>query len=154
FRVDSPMWPMTMQIRRAAGIEPHDTHAAALDKLATLPGVTPAVLPALAALLDLQPDGRCARLDGSAQERRSAMLDALVDWLLRLAQERPLLLSVEDAHWMDPTSLEFLARCLGAADSARIMVLMSCRPGDVPALAAHPLMQRLALNRLGRPAVQ
>ena len=39
-------------------------------------------------------------------------LQALVDQLIGLAGGRPVLFVLEDAHWIDPTTLELLDLCL------------------------------------------
>ena len=44
----------------------------------------------------------------SPQERKRRMLQALVDWLKDLTTIRPVLLLIEDAHWIDPTTEEFM----------------------------------------------
>ena len=54
-------------------------------------------------------------VDYSPQKRRERTLETLLTWLLAVAHERPTLWVVEDLHWADPTTLEFLGSVLGIA---------------------------------------
>jgi tetratricopeptide (TPR) repeat protein len=65
----------------------------------------------VALLSELMSMPAAARADAphvDAQRTRALLLEALVASLQRLAQERPLLLLLEDAHWIDPTSQQLL----------------------------------------------
>ena len=45
---------------------------------------------------------------------------------------------VEDAHWIDPTTLELIEQCLDRIAAARVLILLTSRPDRQPALAATP----------------
>jgi predicted ATPase len=74
----------------------------------------------------------------------------LVEHLLGLARRRPVLMVLEDAHWIDPTTLELLGQALDRIAGARVLLLLTSRPDHQPALGGHPHVTRLTLNRLGR----
>ena len=57
---------------------------------------------------------------------------------------------VEDAHWVDPTTLELLGEALDRIADARVLMLITSRPDNQPSLGGHPHVTRLTLNRLGR----
>ena len=57
----------------------------------------------------LAPENRYPPLDLSPQRQRQKMLETLVSMLLELAEHQPVLFILEDLHWTDPTTLEFLA---------------------------------------------
>lgn len=154
FRSDSPLWPVIAQVRTTAGFDERDAGDAALDKLEALPGSDPKAMPWLAALMGCDASARYGHPDVAPQEHRSRTLDMLVEWVLRLAARQPVLLIVEDAHWIDPSTLEFVVRCLDEIGTARVMMLLTSRPENLPGVAAHPLTQSLTLNRLGRSAVE
>ena len=48
------------------------------------------------------------------QQRRQKTLEAIVVQLEALSQSKPVLMIFEDAHWVDPTSLEALSRTAGS----------------------------------------
>ena len=57
---------------------------------------------------------------------------------------------LEDAHWIDPTTLELVRPRLDRIADARVLMLLTSRPDSQPALGGHPHVTRLTLNRLGR----
>ena len=57
---------------------------------------------------------------------------------------------VEDAHWIDPTTLELVGQVLDRIDRAKALMLLTSRPDNQPTLGGHPHVTRLTLNRLGR----
>ena len=81
--------------------------------------------------------------------RRGRMLQALVDQLLDAARHSPVLVFVEDADWIDPTTLALLQDCRGNGRDTRVLVVTT-RPEGVPAMDAASHLTRLALARLGR----
>lgn len=95
------------------------------------------------ALIDLPAD------QSTPEARRALVLQALVDALLTGARAKPLLVLFEDAHWIDPTTLELLRRLLTTLEGSRLLLMVTSRPENTPALAA-PLLTRLSLSRLGR----
>ena len=60
---------------------------------------------------------------------------------------------IEDAQWLDPTSLELIELILGHIGTAPVLVLLTARPDFLPIFRDHPIVTRLALNRLGREDV-
>src|SRR5262249_56349945 len=62
---------------------------------------------------------------GQLKERT---LGALTAWLYRLCGRRPMLMLVEDLHWIDPTSPELLARIVEQADRHRPLLLATATP--------------------------
>ncbi len=66
------------------------------------------------------------------------MLRELSEALEHLAGRQPVVLVLEDLHWSDTATLDWLAHCARRRDPARIMVLGTYRPIDV-IVHAHPL---------------
>ena len=61
-----------------------------------------------AEMLSLPNDGRYPALELDPQQRRQKTLEALTAQLEVLSRSNPVLMIFEDAHWIDPTSLEAL----------------------------------------------
>ena len=84
-------------------------------------------LPYLHALLEIADDKD--RLSGmDAQLRKSRTLDAVVRLLLTESVNRPLLLMVEDLHWLDDESQALLDRVADLISGSRMLLLVSYRP--------------------------
>jgi class 3 adenylate cyclase len=67
--------------------------------------------------------------------RRRHLHELLVRWLLLLSERRALCLVVEDLHWADPSTLELLGLLMDQVPAARMLLLLSYRPGVPAALA-------------------
>ena len=115
--------------------------------------IEPAV-PLIASLLGVPYEDRYGPLDLSPQVQRSRTLEALVEQLLGLARHKPVLVVMEDVHWIDPSTLEFVQLMLDPIEGRRVLMLLTSRPDGQPVLAGHPHVTRLVLNRLGRAAVE
>jgi predicted ATPase len=148
------LWPVAQQLDYAAGLLPADAEAAKLDKLEALlrQGVehVEKAAPLIAELLGIDAGARYPAEDLTSQQRRARTLAVLLEHLLGLSRRRPVLMVVEDAHWIDPTTLELLGQALDRIASARALLLLTSRPDNQPALGGHPHVTRLTLNRLGR----
>ena len=100
-------------MERAAGFAHDDTTQTKLDKLdAVLAQTSTPIQDAalFAEMLSLPNDGRYSKLDLVPEERRQRTQEALTAQLAGLTRQRPVLMIVEDAHWVDPTSLEVFGR--------------------------------------------
>ena len=77
-------------------------------------------------------------------------LEALVQRLHRLADRCPVLFIVEDAHWLDPTTLDLLTRIINRIRQMRVLVLITFRPDFKPVWADYSHVTSLTLSRLPR----
>jgi class 3 adenylate cyclase/predicted ATPase len=151
---DSALWPVIQQLGHAAGFVTGEPPEARLDKLEALLALgvdaphSAATL--LAVLLGIDGEVRYGRLDLTPQLRRSRTLQALIDQLIGLAARQPVLLVLEDAHWIDPTTLEMVESALDQVAGARVLLLVTARPTFSHGFGGHPIVTRLVLNRLGR----
>src|SRR5207249_11698023 len=69
---------------------------------------------------------------------RDRMLRELADAVEILTAARPLVLVLEDLHWSDPSTLEWLTYVARRRDRARLLVLGTYRPLDA-VIRSHPL---------------
>ena len=67
-----------------------------------------------------------------------------------LAAHRPVLLVFEDAHWIDPTSLELLERTIDRVHGLPVLLIVTARPEFAPPWAGRPHVTVHPLNRLSR----
>jgi predicted ATPase/class 3 adenylate cyclase len=86
-----------------------------------------AILPPLQELLSLMvEDEQYLRLE--PQLKRARIFEAIWSLLIRESQSRPLVLTIEDLHWIDKTSEEFLGYIIARLGGARIMLIILYRP--------------------------
>ena len=149
---DSALYPIIGQMERAAGLAHGDGAQVKLDKLDALLAQTStskqdAAL--FAEMLSLPNDGRYPTLDVTPEERRERTLEALVSQIKALARQNPVLMIVEDAHWVDPTSLEVFGRVIDRVRGLRVLLIVTFRPDFDAPWVGRAYVTFLALNRLG-----
>ncbi|EIM30070.1 AAA family ATPase [Microvirga lotononidis] len=148
----SVLHPVTTQLVRLAGFSSNDPPDVKLDKLERLlarpEGQAATGTPLLAALLSLPTEGRYPPLNLSPQRQKEVTLWALIEHLARLAAIRPMLMIVEDLHWADPTTLEFLGRVVQRLPTLPVLAVYTFRPEFVPPWTRSDCAVMLVLNRL------
>jgi predicted ATPase/class 3 adenylate cyclase len=106
------------------------------------------VVPLFAALLSLPLGTAYAPLTASPEQQKQQTLHALLTILFHIAAQQPLLLVMEDLHWVDPTTLEFLTLLVDQSSTARILVLCTFRPDFTPLWTGHAHLTQMTLHRL------
>ena len=130
FHQDVALYPVIAQIELAAGFAREDTAEQKLDKLDRMlvdsDTRRPDSAPLLAALLSL-PTERYPPLGLSAEKQRERTLDELIRQVEALSQIQPVLMIVEDAHWIDPTSQELVDALVSRLSAQRMMLVITHR---------------------------
>src|SRR5262249_39610217 len=108
-------------------------------------GELEAHIPAIRYLLSVDPgDAAFAALDGPA--RRRQLFTSLRALSLRGAQRRPLVLVIEDLHWIDTSSEEFLNVMLDAVAGVPLLLLVTYRTGYTPPFGSRSFYTTLTLQ--------
>jgi tetratricopeptide (TPR) repeat protein len=108
------------------------------------------VVPLFAALLALPLPDHYPPLARAPQRQKQETLEALLVWLERETERQPVLFIVEDLHWLDPSTLEFLSLVMNQAATMHLFALLTCRPTFRSPWAPHAHFTHLALSRLPR----
>jgi class 3 adenylate cyclase/tetratricopeptide (TPR) repeat protein len=117
------------------------------DRVAELDESLKRVLPPLQDILSLKVDDEdYLKLDPPL--RRMKTFEALRDLLIRESQERPLVLAVEDLHWIDSTTEEFLDYLIGFLPHACILLLLLYRPEYTHQWASKSFYTGLNIDQL------
>jgi predicted ATPase len=90
----------------------------------------------------------------SPQRQRQKTLEALVAILGEQAAQHPVLFILEDLHWTDPTTLEFINLLIDQTPTASILVLLTCRPHFQPAWHHRSYLSEITVNRLSHTQVE
>ncbi|BAL08444.1 hypothetical protein BJ6T_31690 [Bradyrhizobium japonicum USDA 6] len=120
--------------------------------LADLGFDTSTVGPVYAELLSLDYHDRYGELELPPQQRKSLILQTLVEHFVHRAGRVTRLLIVEDAHWIDPTTTELLDALLAPINRAPVMLLVTHRPSwkfEWPSAYGHVLP--LSIGALAQP---
>ena len=106
------------------------------------------VIPPFQSLLSLKVDDE-GFSKFEPKEKREKTFEALRDLMIRVSHEKPLVLVVEDLHWMDKTSEEFLGYLTGWLVNTPIMLLLLYRPEYTHPWGSKSYYTRVGLDQLG-----
>jgi class 3 adenylate cyclase/predicted ATPase len=150
---DSALHPVIDQLGRAASFARDDPPATKLEKLEALLAQAQPPEEDVALLIDLLslPGSERYPLPSlSPQRKKDRTLQALIRQLEGLARRQPVVLVLEDAHWMDPTSRELFDLSVERVRSLPGLLIITFRPEFQPPWIGQPQVTVLALNRLDR----
>ena len=143
--------PVTDLLKRYFKLEDQDvsetTRAKVVETILTLDHALNGVVPGLLALLDAHGyDSEWKQLDPA--QRRQRMLDAVKRLLLREAQNQPLLVILEDLHWIDSETQALLESLVESLPAARMLLLVNYRPEYQHAWGSKTYYTQLRLDAL------
>ena len=105
-------------------------------------------VPLFATLLSLPLPAAYVPLTVSPEQQKQQTLRALLTIMLRIAAQQPVLFVMEDLHWVDPTTLEFLSLLVDQGPTARILALWTFRPDFSPPWTGRSHVTQVTLPRL------
>jgi class 3 adenylate cyclase/predicted ATPase len=154
YRQNSALYPLIKMLEGALDIGDEDTSEQKLERLerglAHVGLELNEAIPLFASLLSLRLSEPYAPLEITPQLQRQRTFEALTTWLLALAEKQPLVLLVEDLHWIDPSTLEWLGLVVGQCPTANVLLLMTHRPHFEPPWAAREHLHAITLSHLTR----
>jgi serine/threonine protein kinase/predicted ATPase len=132
---------------------PYDKFVKLVNHLEILGMAEPDIVPLLASVLSLPLDGRFPPLSLSPVRQRERTLEILHQWLRAYASRQPVLFVIEDLHWIDASSLEFLKLFVNQGLNDCVLTLLTFRPEFKTPWPAVAHQTSLALTRLTRRQV-
>jgi predicted ATPase/class 3 adenylate cyclase len=145
-------YPVIEQLTRALRFGKDDTPKQKLDKLDTvladlaLPIAD--VGPVLATFLALPAGKRYPPLALSPDERKRRTLEVMIALIEAMAAQNPVLMVVEDAQWIDPSTLELITLLINQLRAKRLLLLVTFRPEFAQPWSGYSHVTALMLNRL------
>ncbi len=151
--VNAAFQPIVSEIELASGAsrdDPPDRRLDALEShLASLFDDIAAPAPLIAALLSLPLD-RYPPMEMTPQRRKQRTIALLTERVARLARAQPVLMLVEDLHWVDASSLETLDAIVERIQDLPVLAVMTHRPDFPPRWSGHGHVTQHSLTRLTR----
>jgi class 3 adenylate cyclase/predicted ATPase len=155
---NTALYPITDFFQRALQWQQDETPEAKLAKLEQvlrqyrLP--LEEAMHLFAPLLSLPiPEDRYPPLHLSPQRQRQKTLETAVAILLELTERQPILFILEDLHWTDPTTLEFLSLLINQTPTASILMLLTCRPTFQSSWHHRSYLTEVTVTRLSREQI-
>ena len=154
YHASSAFHPMVRLIERIAGIRRDHRTDVKLDKLQSflreVMSDPPEIGALVAELLSIEGAPRYPPLTLSPPARKVRTAAALVDILSRLAARQPVLMVVEDVHWIDPTTSEWLDGFVDRVRSLPVLLILSFRSEFEPHWRHQLHVSELSIGRLTR----
>lgn len=147
---NSPLLPLVELFGQMFGVSPQTREGLDEERIRSqLASATdPDAFDLLAAFLSLRSVGHERLAALSSARRRDRTLQVLRDLLLREAADRALVVIVEDVHWLDPSSLEFIESLMDPGAQVGLMLVLTARPAFVSPWGFRPYLKKLELGRL------
>jgi DNA-binding SARP family transcriptional activator/predicted ATPase len=137
----SPFYPLIAMLEGLFAFAADDRPADKFAKLASylerdFPNIASRAIPLLALLLSLPLGGEHTAPELSAKKLKEQTVAVLLDILFALAARQPVLLIVEDLHWIDPSTLELLKAFVEQNRQGQLLLLLTGRPEFTPPWSA------------------
>jgi hypothetical protein len=111
---------------------------------------TSQVAPLLAALLSIPAEPRYPPVNLTPEAQKLRTFDALLGQVVGLAGRRPVLMVLEDAHWIDPTSAELFGLVIDRTQHLPVLLLITFRAEFTSPWTGYAHVTSLSLSRLGQ----
>ena len=149
---NSTLYPVIAMVERTLGFSQDSTAEEKRQQLEARLMLREIMSPETAALmgqlLSIPPAGDVAPLDLPPQKQRERTLETLQQWLFAVAKAGPVLFIVEDLHWADPTTLEFVANVVASRVNSPLLTMLTFRPEFESPWKPADGVTLLALDRL------
>lgn len=153
-RMQTALYPVINQLERAAGFAVGEGDRSKLGKLEALLVLSSQDVSGdvglFADLLSISTAGRFSALSISPQRRKELVLERFTAQLAGLAAREPVLIILEDAHWIDPTTRELFDITVERVRTLPVLVIITYRPEFTPSWLGQSHVTLLALSRLAQ----
>ena len=143
--------PVVAALKRALAADADGAEAPAAARLEVLLGeaaaAIPEAVPLLGEILGYDPAGSLIESWTPLRKRRRT-LDSLAAWVLALARRKPVVLAVEDLHWIDDSTTELLDALVRQVPSVPLLCVVTHRPQVSPIWQAEPGVASIPLAPL------
>ncbi|MGD9301000.1 MAG: adenylate/guanylate cyclase domain-containing protein [Desulfobacterales bacterium] len=125
----------------------HEIRQKTSDALKSWGAEETSTLPYLLELFSVDNSGIDA-IPMSPEARKDRVIDSLREVVLKIAEIRPLIIAIEDLHWIDQSSEEVLKYFLEKIEKTRIFLIFNYRPQYIRAWKKDAYHSEITLNRL------
>lgn len=153
-QTNSAFYPVIAQIKQAAGISDGEAAAAKIGKIETLVSLAAddleEAVPIVASLLRVPLGSAYAPLDMPPQQLRQRTIECLVDNISAISRQQPILVVVEDAHWADPSMLDYVEAVVDAIENLPVFLVITSRREGERQWPDRLHLTPIELGRVGR----
>lgn len=154
FHDNSALFPVIQHLYGLIGYSGKESLDSAFDVIERISGLDSLTdtsdLRLIASLLNLDFESRYGSIEINPQERQRRSLEALKQLILKIAGSKPLLIIVEDKHWLDPTTSELIRKLVSDLAVQKVMVITTHRAEYDSAFQASKHVDRILLHSLNK----
>ncbi len=153
YHAQSALYPVADQLLRAADIsrtDPPERQLAFLEEVLATTRNPQEAIPLISALLSIPTGDRYPKIDLMPQMQKARTFEVLIEQLEALAGSKPVLMLLEDAHYLDPVSAELFDIIVGRIQRLPVMLIATYRPEGTARWNGLRHATLLTLNRLSR----
>ena len=158
YHQNSALYPVIDLLEQVIGLAPGRSPGEALEglesALARYAAAAVDAVPLLASLLAIPFEDRYTLPSMTPQRQKQLTLEVLLGVFLALTEERPVVLLMEDLHWVDPSTLELLTLLVDQQATSPALALFTHRPEFDPPWPERTHITHLTLSRLKRSEVK
>lgn len=158
YHTNTMLYPVINSIKTAAGFERGDSLEEQLAKLEryvrSSSDHVEQDMPAFVELLSLPAGDKWPGPQLDPDEKKEWIFSVLTRNVFSLSKNHPVLITFEDAHWLDPTTLELLSRFVRKLEGYAILLLITSRPGFKADFLGLPNVTMLEVDRLPQEYAQ
>jgi len=158
YHQNTPFYPIITLLEHALRFKREDSTQSKLEKLEDMlkqyDVSLKETLPLFSELLSLPLPEGYQPLRSSPQRQKKETIEALNSLLIKEAYKEPLLFIIEDLHWSDPSTLEFLSFFVEKVHNSRIFALLTFRPQFTPTWETGRFLSSITLSRLTEKQVE
>jgi len=157
---NSFLYPVIDCLERQLAISKDDSPEEKFNKLksafteARLRGPLEETIPLFASLLSIPVNGNFRPPGLPPQIQKQKTQKALIDWLKSEIEKSPVLFILEDLHWVDPSTLEFLNLFIENIRESRVLIILTFRPDFTLPWESSQNLTEISLSRLSKTDIQ
>ncbi|MCU0595723.1 MAG: AAA family ATPase [Desulfobacterota bacterium] len=106
-------------------------------------------LPYLLELLSVKDSG-IDRIPVGPEAKKEKIGEAIKQIIVKASEIRPMIIAIEDLHWVDRSSEDILRAVLEIIPGLRVMVILTYRPDFIPPWESRSYHSRLTLHKLSK----
>jgi len=151
YHTNTALYPVINRLEAVASFEHGDDSVERLQKLEQFMHKSSAEfereMPAFVSLMGL-PEDKWPTPNFDPDEKKEWIFETLISNMFSLAKTKPVLIKIEDVHWIDPTTLELMSRMVKSLSGYNILLLITSRPGFDAEILTEAHVTRLEIERL------
>jgi predicted ATPase len=140
---------MLDQVLRWRGDESKEDRLVDLERALELDGMKLGeAVPLIAEILNLPTPEKYPQPLFAPDQKRKRLVANIAGWVLNMARRQPVVIALEDLHWVDPSTLELMQTLVEQAATMPLLLLYTSRPEFRPPWPMRAHHMQITLSRL------